>query len=154
MLGLVALVAIAVLLPASRPQERHAAYGSAPDVRRFAVLPATTALSVTGAFAGGRRHADAARARRWARFSWPRIVRCSLSRRRTVVALAANSAAFNAGVAAGALTGGALLSAVGERGTFLFGGLRTLGVLTWPVHTPPDEVASPTTRRKPRIGLQ
>jgi DHA1 family inner membrane transport protein len=54
---------------------------------------------------------------------------------RTELALAANSAAFNAGVAAGALTGGALLHAVGVRGTFLVGGVLTLGalaVLTWP----------------------
>lgn len=51
-LGLGALVAVAVLLPTSRPDEGHAAYGAAPDVRRFAVVLATTALSVTGAFAG------------------------------------------------------------------------------------------------------
>ncbi len=53
---------------------------------------------------------------------------------RTELALAANSAAFNAGVAAGALTGGALLHAVGVRGTFLAAGVLTLGALavTWP----------------------
>lgn len=51
-LGLVALIAVAVLLPTSRPDEGHAAYGAAPDVRRFAVVLATTALSVTGTFAG------------------------------------------------------------------------------------------------------
>nr|WP_306511242.1 MFS transporter [Streptomyces sp. HG99] len=76
---------------------------------------------------------------------------------RTEPALAANSAAFNAGVAAGALTGGALLSAIGVRGTFLVGGLLTLAalaVLTWPAHTRPEEVTPPTTRRNPRIGLQ
>lgn len=54
---------------------------------------------------------------------------------RTEIALAANSAAFNAGVAAGALTGGAVLHAAGVRGTFLVGALLTLGALaalTWP----------------------
>ncbi|QCX80935.1 Sugar efflux transporter B [Streptomyces sp. YIM 121038] len=48
---------------------------------------------------------------------------------RTETAVAANSAAFNAGVAAGALAGGLLLPVVGVRGTFLVGGLMTLAAL-------------------------
>lgn len=54
---------------------------------------------------------------------------------RTETALAANSAAFNVGVAAGALLGGGLLPLTGTRGTFLVGGLLTAGalaVLVWP----------------------
>jgi len=56
---------------------------------------------------------------------------------RTEVALAANSAAFNVGVAAGSLLGGGLLPLVGVRGTFLAGGVLTVlahAVFTW---TPP-----------------
>ncbi|WP_406129515.1 GNAT family N-acetyltransferase [Streptomyces canus] len=44
---------------------------------------------------------------------------------RTETALAANSAAFNVGVAVGALLGGALLPLTGTRGTLLAGGLLT-----------------------------
>ncbi|MEU7039573.1 MFS transporter [Streptomyces varsoviensis] len=51
-LGAVSLVVIAALLPTSRPEEGAAAYGPEPDVRRFGAVLATTALSVTGAFAG------------------------------------------------------------------------------------------------------
>lgn len=54
---------------------------------------------------------------------------------RTESALAANSMAFNLGVAAGALLGGALLPVVAVRGAFLVGGLITAGalaVLAWP----------------------
>ncbi|TMR32100.1 MFS transporter [Nonomuraea zeae] len=51
-LALVSLVIVAGLLPASRPEEGHAARGLAPDARRFAVVLATTVLSATGAFAG------------------------------------------------------------------------------------------------------
>jgi predicted MFS family arabinose efflux permease len=47
----------------------------------------------------------------------------------TESALAANSMAFNLGVAAGALLGGAVLPVVGLRGAFLVGGLLTLGAL-------------------------
>lgn len=63
---------------------------------------------------------------------------------RTESALAANSAAFNAGVAAGALLGGALLPLTGARGTFLAGGMLTVGalaVLTWPEDKPVRAVA-------------
>ncbi|MFD7503694.1 MFS transporter [Streptomyces sp. NPDC059850] len=51
---------------------------------------------------------------------------------RTEIALAANSAAFNVGVAVGALCGGLVLHVLGVRETFLVGGLLTvasLGVL-------------------------
>lgn len=51
-LGLISLVTIAVLLPTSRPEEGHAAYGSAPDTRRFATVLTAGILSATGAFAG------------------------------------------------------------------------------------------------------
>ncbi|MFB6987050.1 MFS transporter [Streptomyces sp. NPDC056304] len=51
-LGLVSLVTIAVLLPTSRPEEGHAAYGTRPDARRFGTVLAAGALSAAGAFAG------------------------------------------------------------------------------------------------------
>jgi predicted MFS family arabinose efflux permease len=54
---------------------------------------------------------------------------------RTESALAANSMAFNVGIATGAFLGGALLPVTGVRGAFLVGGLLTVGallVLTWP----------------------
>jgi DHA1 family inner membrane transport protein len=207
-LGLVALVAVAVLLPTSRPEEGHAAYGTTPDARRFAVVLATTALSVTGAFAGftyvvafldevngfsrdsvsavllafgvagiagvsaagplldrfprgtltvpvatqavallglylggGRSQAVTVALLMLLGASVGPVFMATQSQvlqvapGRTELALASNSAAFNAGVAAGALTGGALLHVAGVRGTFLVGGVLTLGalaVLTWP----------------------
>ncbi|MFD7072008.1 MFS transporter [Streptomyces sp. NPDC059913] len=51
-LGLVSLVTIAVLLPTSRPEEEHAAYGTGPDVRRFGTVLVAGTLSATGAFTG------------------------------------------------------------------------------------------------------
>ncbi|MFJ3277637.1 MFS transporter [Streptomyces halstedii] len=51
-LGLLSLLTIATLLPTSRPEEGHAAYGSAPDTRRFATVLTVGILSATGAFAG------------------------------------------------------------------------------------------------------
>lgn len=51
-LGAVSLVTIAALLPTSRPEEGHAAYGSTPDARRFGTVLAAGVLSATGAFAG------------------------------------------------------------------------------------------------------
>ncbi|MEW1693652.1 MFS transporter [Streptomyces sp. NPDC091265] len=51
-LGIVSLVMIAVLLPTSRPDEGHAAYGTRPDARRYRTVLAAGALSATGAFAG------------------------------------------------------------------------------------------------------
>lgn len=58
----------------------------------------------------------------------------------------ANSAAFNAGVAAGALLGEGLLPLTGARGTFLAGGILTVGalaVLTWPEGKPARAFAEP-----------
>ncbi|MFD9903061.1 MFS transporter [Streptomyces sp. NPDC059063] len=49
--------------------------------------------------------------------------------RRTETAIAANSAAYNLGVAAGALAGSLLLPLIGVRGTFLVGGLMTVAAL-------------------------
>lgn len=46
---------------------------------------------------------------------------------RTDIALAANSGAYNAGIAAGAALGGLVLPLAGVRGTFLSGGLLTVG---------------------------
>nr|WP_052862284.1 MFS transporter [Streptomyces sp. Tu6071] len=46
--------------------------------------------------------------------------------RRTDLALAANSGAYNAGIAAGAALGGLVLAGAGVRGTFLTGGLVSL----------------------------
>lgn len=46
---------------------------------------------------------------------------------RTDIALAANSAAYNAGIAAGAALGGVVLPLADVRGTFLAGGLLTVG---------------------------
>ncbi|MEV6867020.1 MFS transporter [Streptosporangium subroseum] len=48
---------------------------------------------------------------------------------RTEMAIAANGAAYNLGVAAGALAGGLLLPLIGVRGTFLVGGLMTAAAL-------------------------
>jgi len=206
-LALISLVAIAALLPTSRPQESHAAYGTSPDRRRFLVVLATTALSVTGVFAGftyvvpllgdvsgfgddavsGVLFAFGVAGLTGVALTGPlldRFPRATLTvplatqaaallglyaagssqsatvallmllgasvapvfmatqshvlrvaPGRTESALAANSAAFNVGVAAGALLGGGLLPVVGVRGAFLTGGLLTalaLAVLTWP----------------------
>ncbi|OLZ59456.1 MFS transporter [Streptomyces sp. IMTB 2501] len=46
---------------------------------------------------------------------------------RTDIALAANSGTYNAGIAAGAALGGLVLALAGVRGTFLAGGLMTVG---------------------------
>ncbi|MFH8336660.1 MFS transporter [Streptomyces sp. AM6-12] len=51
-LGLVSLATIAALLPTSPPEAGSAAYGTAPDSRRFATVLAAGALSATGAFTG------------------------------------------------------------------------------------------------------
>jgi predicted MFS family arabinose efflux permease len=208
-LALVSLVALGVLLPTSHPREGHAAYGVAPDRRRFRVVLATTALSVTGVFSGftyvvafldevSGFGEDAVSAVLFAfggaglagvtvagplldRFpratlTVPVVTQAvallglytagtgqvvtvllvmllgasvgpvfmatqsqvlQVAPGRTETALAANSAAFNTGVAAGALLGGLLLPVAGVRGTFLAGGLLTVGalaVLTWPAH--------------------
>lgn len=50
-LGLVALTAVAVLVPTEPPGRSSAATGHRPDARRFAVLVVTTATAVAGVFA-------------------------------------------------------------------------------------------------------
>ncbi|MGI5451827.1 MFS transporter [Streptomyces sp. CA-249302] len=215
-LALVSLVVVAALLPTSRPEENHAAYGAAPDRRRFLAVVATSALSVTGVFAAftyvvafldevggfgedavsGVLFAFGAAALAGVALAGPLLDRfprgtlivpvvtqavallglyagggsqvaavalfmllgasvapffmasqsqvLRLAPGRTETALAANSMAFNVGVAAGALLGGGLLPVVGVRGTFLVGGLLTVGalaVLTWPEARVPASVA-------------
>ncbi|MFE6360482.1 MFS transporter [Streptomyces sp. NPDC057806] len=200
-LALVSLVAVALLLPTSRPQESHSAYGVAPDRRRFLAVVTVTALSVTGVFTaftyvavfldevGGFDEAAvgavllafgaaglagvtvtgmlldrfpratlavpvttqtlallglyAAGHSQVAAVALLMLLGASVGPAfmasqsqvlqvapgRTESALAANSVAFNAGVAVGALLGGGLFTAVGVRGTFLAGGLLTAGAL-------------------------
>ncbi len=205
-LALVSLVTIGVLLPSSRPEDGHSAYGATPDRRGFSVVLAVTVLSVTGAFTGftyvvvflqrvsgfseeavsavllafggaalagvtvagplldrfpratltvpvaaqavallglcTTGHVPAATvvlvmllgAAVATTFMATQSRVLSAAPGRTETALAANSAAYNVGIAAGALLGGALLPAVGVRGTFLVGGLLTVGalaVLAW-----------------------
>ncbi|WP_443042086.1 hypothetical protein [Streptomyces sp. B21-105] len=55
-------------------------------------------------------------------------VRCAPGR--TDIALAANSGAYNAGIAGGAALGGLILPLADVRGTFLAGGLLTVGGCT------------------------
>ncbi|MEV0718479.1 MFS transporter [Asanoa sp. NPDC050611] len=50
-LGALVLVAVAALLPSTRPDEGHAARGSAPDARRFWLLVAVAVLTTAGAIA-------------------------------------------------------------------------------------------------------
>lgn len=200
-LAVPSFVVIAAALPASRPEESHAARGARPDKRRFAVVLGVTALTVTGVFAGytyiseflvdesgfsesavstlllilgvtgiigvtvygrlldrfpratlavpvatqavallGLYAAGGSRVVATAMMvflgaSLGPIFMATQNRvmdvapGRTETAIAANSAAFNAGVAAGALAGGLLLPLVGVRGTFLVGGLMTLAAL-------------------------
>jgi DHA1 family inner membrane transport protein len=200
-LGVVSLVLVAGLLPTSRPDEGHAAYGVTPDRRRFGIVVAVTAVSVTGAFAGftyvvafldevagfspewvgallsvfGAAGVLGVTAAGPLLDRFPRATLTvpvaaqavallvlfgagtvqpvtvamlallgaavgpvfmatqnrvlAVAPGRTEMALAANSAAFNVGVAAGALLGGALLPTVHVRGTFLIGGLLTVAAL-------------------------
>ncbi|WP_020120095.1 MFS transporter [Streptomyces canus] len=223
-LAVVSLVAVAVLLPTSRPQEGHAAYGTAPDRRRFAVVLATTALSVTGAFTGftyvvafldevsgfGRDAVSAVlmafgaaalggvtvagrlldrypRATLTVPVAGQAVALVGLyaagssqvatvvllmllgasvaptfmatqsqvlrvAPGRTETALAANSAAFNGGVAAGALLGGVLLPLTGTRGTFLAGGVLTAVALV--VLSRPDTVVARETVDGPESGVR
>ncbi|MEU8702980.1 MFS transporter [Streptomyces sp. NPDC048680] len=197
-LGFVSLVTIAVLLPTSRPEEGHAAYGTRPDARRFGTVLAAGTLSATGAFAGYTyvvkflgdvsgfsggavtallvafgiaclagvtltgalldRFPDSVLATSVATqavgmlglyaaggdpvaavvflaltgaalgpvfmATQNEMLHCAPGR--TDMALAANSGAYNAGIAAGAALGGLVLSLSDVRGTFLLGGL--LGV--------------------------
>lgn len=204
-LVLVCLVVVAVLLPTTRPEEGHAAYGAEPDARRFAVVLSITALTVTGVFVAFTYVVDflqdtsgfsgdavsgllgvfglggfvgvtvagplldrfpqatltvpvavqaAALLTLYAdphnkamvsiaiallgaatgpifMATQSRILRVAPGR--TEIALAANSAAFNVGVAVGALGGGLVLHAFAVRETFLFGGLLTVAglVILW-----------------------
>ncbi|MEU9949912.1 MFS transporter [Streptomyces sp. NPDC047939] len=197
--GLVSLVTIAALLPTSRPEEEHAAYGTRPDARRFATVLAAVALSATGAFTGytyvvrflggvsgfspsavgallvvfgvaclagvsitgalldrfpqasltaavatqavGMLGLYAAGARPVVAVVFLVLMGSALgpvfmttqnamlhcAPGRTDMALAANSGSYNAGIAAGAALGGLILPLAGVRGTFLAGGLLTVG---------------------------
>ncbi|WP_405096635.1 MFS transporter [Micromonospora sp. NBC_01412] len=196
-LGVVALVVIAVLLPTTRPEDSHGAYGSAPHTGRFVIVLATTAVSVTGMFAGftyverflttvtgvaservsvmlfvfglagiagvsgigqlldrfphgslvltvglqavaltglylfadvkaaviGLLALLGASAAPVFMATQARILQVAPGR--TELGFAANSAAFNVGIAGGALIGGVALSAVDTRGTFLVGAVLT-----------------------------
>ncbi|MGK4584746.1 MFS transporter [Kitasatospora sp. HPMI-4] len=200
-LGLLSLLTVALLLPTSRPEDGHAAHGAAPDTRRFAIVLATTALSVTGAFtgytylvaflgavsgfsdtaisallllsgvagvigvsatgplldrfprgtliapvatqaagmlglytAGGSKPVAVAALALVGGSLGPvftatqnQVLRCAPGR--TEIALAANSGAYNAGIAAGALLGALVLHGTSVRPTFLVGGLLTLAAL-------------------------
>ncbi|MEU6466500.1 MFS transporter [Streptomyces sp. NPDC046976] len=198
-LGLVSLVTIAALLPTSPPEAEPAAYGTAPDARRFATVLTAGALSATGAFTGytylvrflgavsgfppgavdlllvafgtaclagvGITGALLDRFPRAALSSAvavqaigmlglgasgahpvPAVVFLALmggalgpvfmaaqhemlscAPGRTDIALAANSGAYNAGIAAGAALGALILPLADVRGAFLAGGLLTTG---------------------------
>ncbi|GAB3959245.1 MFS transporter [Micromonospora vulcania] len=200
-IALVIAALIAVLLPTTRPEESHAAFGSAPDRRHFVVVLLTTAVAMTGLYTGftyiGEFITEVAgfpervvgpllfvyggagilgvvvlghmldRRPRGslvlavsvqtaamlllfqsagnqamvitglALLGWSaapiftatqaRILHVSPGR--TEIGFAANSAAFNVGVAAGAFLGGAALSAFGVRGAFLVGALLTLATV-------------------------
>lgn len=197
-LGAVSLVTIAVLLPTSRPEEEHAAYGLSPDARRFGIVLAAGALSATGAFAGFTylvkflsdvsgfpsgtvsalfmafgvaclagvsitgalldRFPQAALTTAVATqavgmlglyaagtdpvaavvflvlmggalgpvFMTTQNAMLHCAPGRTDIALAANSGAYNAGIAAGAALGGLILPLADVRGTFLAGGLLSV----------------------------
>lgn len=196
-LGLVSLVTIAALLPASPPDEEPAAYATGPDARRFRAVLAAGFLSATGAFAGYTylvsflgtvsgfapgtvsvlfaafgtaclagvsvtaalldRFPDAALTTAVATeavgllglyaagarpvtavlflvltggalgpvFMTAQNAMLHCAPGRTDLALAANSGAYNAGIAAGAALGGLVLPLAGVRGAFLAGGLLT-----------------------------
>jgi predicted MFS family arabinose efflux permease len=200
-LGVASLALIVVFLPTSRPEADHAAYGATPDTRRFRVVLATTALSVTGVFAGFTYVVDfledvsgfssdsistllmvfgvaglvgvtgagrlldrypratltipvaaqaaalivmyAAGTTQWVVIAMLAMLGASVgpvfmatqnrvlqfAPGRTEMALAGNSAAFNVGVAAGAIIGGMVMPVVEVRGTFLIGGLLTVAAL-------------------------
>jgi DHA1 family inner membrane transport protein len=49
-IGVLALVAIAVLLPSGAPNQSHTAVADTPDARRYRLLVVTTALAVSGFF--------------------------------------------------------------------------------------------------------
>ncbi|MFF2775442.1 MFS transporter [Streptomyces sp. NPDC058052] len=194
-LGSLSLVTIAALLPTSPPEEEPAAYGTAPDRRRFGIVLATGALSAAGAFAGftyivtflgdvggfppgtvsvllmafgvaclagvtvtgalldrhpwrmpavavatqavGMLGLYAAGSRPVAAVAFLVLIGSALgpvfmttqnamlhcAPGRTDMALAANSGAYNAGIAGGAALGGLVLALAGVRATVLAGGL-------------------------------
>ncbi|MBA9049981.1 putative MFS family arabinose efflux permease [Streptomyces phaeogriseichromatogenes] len=198
-LGLFSLVTIATLLPTSPPEAGPAAYGTAPDTRRFATVLTAGALSAAGAFTGytyivrflgavsgfspgavdillvafgtaclagvGITGALLDRFPRAALTTAvavqavgmlglcasgahpvPAVVFLALTGGalgpvfmaaqhemlicapgRTDIALAANSGAYNAGIAAGAALGALILPLADVRGAFLVGGLLTTG---------------------------
>lgn len=199
--GLLALVLVAVLMPTTPVGAGHAATGTAPSVRRYWILVATTVLSITGLFTaftytapfltdasgfpaaaigpllllrgvvnfGGIAVAGIVVDRRqrgtmvgslgvlvvslgglYGFSGWQPGVAVMLAlsgfalgaltpalQNRVLevapgssdLASAGNSAAFNAGIAAGAFLGGAVLSASGVAGTALVGGLVAAGAL-------------------------
>ncbi len=49
-LGLAGIVAVALLVPTTKPSESHAAAGTRPNARRYWMLVATTVLAVAGTF--------------------------------------------------------------------------------------------------------
>ncbi|MFD4943436.1 MFS transporter [Streptomyces sp. NPDC058409] len=198
-LGVISLVTIAVLLPTSRPEEGHAAYGTNPDARRFGTVLTAGTLSAAGAFTGYTYivkflgevsgfpqntvsalfmafgvaclagvsitgalldrfpHATLTTAVATQAVGMlglyvagtdpaaavvflvlmggalgpvfmatqNEMLRCAPGR--TDFALAANSGAYNAGIAAGAAIGGLVLPLADVRGAFLVGGLLTVG---------------------------
>lgn len=60
-LGVVSLVLVAALLPTSRPEDGHAAYGQSPDRRRFGIVVATTEHADDAGGRAGRGAAGAVR---------------------------------------------------------------------------------------------
>lgn len=197
--GLVSMTTIAALLPGSPPEAEPAAYGTAPDPRRFGTVLAAGTLSATGAFTGytyivrflgdvsgfapgavdvllvafgaaclagvaitgalldrfpravlttatatqaaGLLGLYGAGAHPVAAVVFLALVGGALgpvfmatqnemltcAPGRTDLALAANSGAYNAGIAAGAALGGLILPLADVRGAFLAGGLLTAG---------------------------
>lgn len=224
-LGLVSLLTIAVLLPTTRPDEGHAAYGHSPDRRRFGTVLAAGTVSAAGAFAGftylveflgevsgfsptaispllmafgvaclagagltavlldrfpygvlagavatqavGLLGLYASGPRQAAAVVFlvlmggalgPVFMACQnamllCAPGRTDLALAANSGAYNAGIAAGAALGGLILPLAGVRAAFLAGGLLTAGacaVLLCERRLPGAETARPVRAAKAR----
>lgn len=203
-LSLATLVVAATLLPTTRPEESHGAYGSAPHTGRFVLTLLVTAVSVTGMFAGFTYVVQLLTGvtgftdrtvglllfvfgcagiagvtvvgQLLDRFPWGTLavtvgaqtvallslyllaaepvavvallalLGCAatpvfmvtqarilqVAPGRTELAFAANSAAFNVGIALGALVGGLVLARLGARGAFGVGGLAgavALGVV-------------------------
>jgi predicted MFS family arabinose efflux permease len=214
--ALAALAVIGLLLPTSRPEDGHAAYGAEPSRRGFFVVLAVTGLSVTGVFVGFTYIVDflqdtsgfsggmvstllgvfglggflgvtmvgplldrfprgtlvvpvavqatallalyaggsnrvvtglaiallGAAAGPIFMATQSRVMRVAPGR--TEIALAANGAAFNVGVALGALCGGLSLRVFDVRTTFLMGGLLTVaGLVVLFADSPPAARGTP-----------